>query len=67
MHRRQLEDAAPPQQAARSIEYAARALGIGRSSVYRLIREGRLQTFTLGRRRLVTDEAIRAVVENAAA
>lgn len=46
-----------------SISEAARALGVGRTSVYNLINEGRLETFKLGRRTLVKTASIRRLVE----
>jgi len=67
MFKRLLQDAAPAEQAARSIDYAAQSLGVGRSTVYGLIRSGQLKTFKIGRRRLTTDEFIAKVVEDAAA
>lgn len=45
---------------------AAKALGLGRSKVYELIAEGKLQTVTIGRRRLVRTESVRAFAEQAA-
>lgn len=52
------------------VEEAARALGIGRSLVYDLIRSGRLRSFKVGSRRLIPvsaiDEAIAAFMEEAA-
>jgi excisionase family DNA binding protein len=50
-----------------SIPDAAKALGIGRSKVYELVGEGRLETVTIGRRRLVRVESIRALAEAAEA
>lgn len=44
-----------------SIPEAARALGLGRSKVYELIGDGRLETVNIGRRRLVRTESVRAV------
>jgi excisionase family DNA binding protein len=44
-----------------SIADAARALNLGRSKVYELIGEGRLETVTIGRRRLVRLNSIRAL------
>jgi len=46
-----------------SIPDAAQALGIGRSKLYELIGEGHLETVTIGRRRLVRVESIRALAE----
>ncbi|MFC8847138.1 MULTISPECIES: excisionase family DNA-binding protein [unclassified Micromonospora] len=52
------------------VEEAARALGIGRSLVYELIRSGRLRSFKVGSRRLIPasaiDEAITTLLEEAA-
>ncbi len=48
-----------------SINETAKALGIGRTSVYRLIQEGRLETFKLGRRTLVKAASIRALAGTA--
>lgn len=41
-------------------------LPIGRSSVYRLINDGELETMDIGRRRLVVVRSIRALVERRA-
>lgn len=41
-----------------SIKDAAKALGIGRTSIYAMIGDGRLETFKLGRRTLVRVESI---------
>jgi excisionase family DNA binding protein len=46
-----------------SISEAAKALGVGRTSVYILINEGRLEVFKLGRRTLVKTASIRRLVE----
>lgn len=50
-----------------SITNAAKALGIGRSKAYELIAEGRLETVTIGRRRLVRTDSIRALALGEAA
>jgi excisionase family DNA binding protein len=47
---------------ATSINGAARALSLGRTSIYALIKEGRLATVKLGRRTLVTTASIRALI-----
>jgi excisionase family DNA binding protein len=51
------------------VEEAARALGIGRSLVYDLIRSGRLRSFKVGSRRLIPaaaiDEAITMLTKEA--
>jgi excisionase family DNA binding protein len=44
-----------------SIPDAARALSVGRSKLYQLIAEGALETVTIGRRRLVRTESMRAL------
>ncbi|MCL6741766.1 helix-turn-helix domain-containing protein [Sphingomonas sp. RB56-2] len=44
-----------------SIPEAQRALGIGRSTAYRLIQNGRLETIKIGRRTLITIASIRAL------
>ena len=43
-----------------SIPDAAKALGVGRSKLYGLITEGRIETITIGRRRLVRTDSMRA-------
>jgi excisionase family DNA binding protein len=50
-----------------SIPDAAKALGVGRSKLYELIGEGRLETVTIGRRRLVRADSIRALALGEAA
>jgi excisionase family DNA binding protein len=42
-----------------SINDAAKALSLGRTSIYALINDGRLDAFKLGRRTLVRAESIR--------
>jgi excisionase family DNA binding protein len=49
-----------------SIPDAARALGLGRSKIYELIAEQRLETVTIGRRRLVRVNSVRALAGEAA-
>ena len=51
---------APIQRAAYSVEEAAAALGIGRTYVFQLIKEGNLQTVKAGRRRLVPAKEVHA-------
>jgi excisionase family DNA binding protein len=44
-----------------SIADAAKALGVGRSKLYELIGEGRLETMAIGRRRLVRVDSVRSL------
>ena len=46
-----------------SINDTAKALSLGRTSIYALIREGRLETVKLGRRTLVKVESIRRLLD----
>lgn len=48
-----------------SVSDAARMLGIGRTHLYALIGEGKLDTRTVGRRRLIKVESIRAFADAA--
>lgn len=45
-----------------SINETARSLSLGRTSVYAMIADGRLEAFKLGRRTLVKAESIRRLV-----
>ncbi len=46
-----------------SINETAKALGLGRTSIYALIRAGRLKSVKLGRRTLVKVDSIRLLLE----
>ncbi len=48
---------------AASINDTAKALSLGRTSIYALIRDGRLETVKLGRRTLIKVESIRKLIE----
>ena len=50
------------EQLAYSINDTAKALSLGRTSVYALIGDGRLEAFKLGRRTLVKAESIRRLI-----
>ena len=50
------------EQMAYSINDTAKALSLGRTSIYALIGDGRLEAFKLGRRTLVKAESIRRLI-----
>jgi excisionase family DNA binding protein len=45
-----------------SINDAAKALSLGRTSIYAMIADGRLEAFKLGRRTLVRVDSLRRIV-----
>lgn len=45
-----------------SITEAAKALSLGRTTIYAMIADGRLEAFKLGRRTLIRVESIRRLV-----
>lgn len=47
-----------------SINDTAKALGIGRSSVYALLKSGRLDAIKIGRRTLLTTESIKRLARS---
>jgi excisionase family DNA binding protein len=49
-----------------SINDTAKTLSLGRTSIYAMIAEGRLDAFKLGRRTLIRAESIRRLVEGQA-
>jgi len=49
-----------------SITEAAQTLSLGRTSVYKLMDEGRLESRKMGRRRLITTASILRLVEHEA-
>jgi excisionase family DNA binding protein len=49
-----------------SINDTAKALGIGRSSVYSLLKSGRLDAIKIGRRTLLTTESIKRLSQTRA-
>jgi excisionase family DNA binding protein len=56
-----------PERRALSVVEAARALGISRASLYRLVQQKRLATVKIGSRRLVPVTALDNLLEKAAA
>ena len=50
------------EQLAYSINETAKALSLGRTSIYALIGDGRLEAFKLGRRTLVKADSIRRLI-----
>jgi excisionase family DNA binding protein len=46
-----------------SIPDTATALSLGRTSIYEMMRSGQLDTRKMGRRRLITAESLRRLVE----
>jgi excisionase family DNA binding protein len=49
-----------------SISQAAKALSLGRTTVYKLIEQRQLDTVKIGRRQLVKTASIRALIDPAA-
>ncbi|WP_293988821.1 helix-turn-helix domain-containing protein [Sphingomonas sp.] len=60
---RRFSEAKMDQLLALRINDAARALGVGRTHLYRLINEGKIETIQLGRRRLVKAASLRKLIE----
>jgi excisionase family DNA binding protein len=46
-----------------SVTEAAKALGLGRTSIYGMMSDGRLEWFKLGRRTLIKTASIRRLVD----
>lgn len=49
-----------------TIDGTKKATGLGATKIYELIKEGKLETVSIGRRRLVKVASIRALVDQAA-
>lgn len=50
---------------ATSVNGAAKALSLGRTSIYALIKEGKLDTVKLGRRTLIKVDSIHRLIDDA--
>lgn len=48
-----------------TINEAAAAVGLGRTTIYRLIAEGKLSTVKVGHRTLIPTASLRALIDNA--
>jgi len=46
-----------------SVNETARALGVGRTSVYAMIRDGRIQAIKFNRRTLITTASLRRLID----
>lgn len=46
-----------------SVAEASRITGLGRTTLYQLISDGTIQSFTIGRRRLIVGESLRRLPE----
>ncbi|MBA4758855.1 helix-turn-helix domain-containing protein [Sphingosinicella sp.] len=49
-----------------SVKEVEQRFGLGTTTVYKLIKEGRLETFRVGRRRLITAQSAHNLVTEAA-
>lgn len=49
-----------------SVAETARILSMGRTTIYKLINEGRLESVSIGRRRLIKTASIQQLLEDAA-
>jgi excisionase family DNA binding protein len=56
-------DSLPTDQLLFDVAASARALGVGRTTLFQLIQSGELSTVTIGRRRLVPRSSLLAFVE----
>jgi excisionase family DNA binding protein len=48
-----------------SVNDTAKALSLGRTSIYSMIADGRLQAFKFGRRTLIKAESVRRLIDGA--
>lgn len=54
-----------PQKLSYNVNEAAAALGVSRSSIYKLVREGKLETFTWCGRTLIRADVLQRALERA--
>jgi len=54
-----------PEKLAYSIKDAAKALGLGTTTINRMIKDGRLKAVKIGGRTLIPAAALRAIIDNA--
>lgn len=46
-----------------SVNEAARIIGVGRTSIYSMIRDGRIETLKIGRRTVVKTSSLRRIID----
>lgn len=46
-----------------TVRQACQVTGLGKSTIYELVREGRLERIKVGRRALITDRSLRRLIE----
>jgi excisionase family DNA binding protein len=63
---KQLKPQDPPRREALSVGEAARTLGVGKETIFRLLREGHLRRVKLGRRTLIPAVDLPRLVERLA-
>jgi excisionase family DNA binding protein len=52
-----------PNRLAYSVENTAKRLDVGRTTIFELIRTGRLRAVKLGKRTIITDDAVRELLD----
>ena len=67
MVKKQLKRREPPEPLAYSVTDAARAAGLGRSTLYELMADGQLAYVKVKARRLITRQALEALFEHSRA
>ena len=54
-----------PERVTLTVSAACRATGVGRTYLYELMRDGRIKSVKLGRRRLIVASSLRALIAGA--